>query len=299
MDFKRRIGLGLLLAGLQTSAFGFGAPVVSVSTTSVVLASNATSTSTVPSAVAASTWTWRTVPNNAFQVGENLLFSVKWGIITAGRSTLAVSAIEQVANRPAYHLISEAKSTGFVDTFYTTRDRNETWLDVQSLTTLRYEKHIHEGKFRVEAVIELDQVNHKFHDYSQRLDKGTSDYVEGAIPQNVMDVLGSMYYIRTQPLEVGQTFVIDVYDGKKIWPLVVKVVKHEKIKVSAGKFDTFMVEPELREPGIFVNKGKKLQVWMTTDPSHMPVLLRSEVFFGHVAAELISYQGSNAQPIHR
>jgi hypothetical protein len=83
--------------------------------------------------------------------------------------------------------------------------------------------------------------------------------------------------------------VIDVYDAKKIWPLVVNIEKRETVKVPAGKFDCFRVEPILRQPGIFVSKGKKLQVWMTADAVHMPVLMRSEVFIGHVSAELVSY----------
>src|SRR5258708_26632064 len=192
--------------------------------------------------------------------------------------------------------MSEARSSSFVDTFYKTRDRNETWLDTQSLSTLRYEKHIHEGRYRVEEAIDLDQINHRFYDYSQRLDKGTTDYVQGAIPPNVMDVLGSLYYVRTQALEVGQEFIIDVFDVKKIWPLLIRVEKRETSKVPAGKFDCFRVEPLLREPGIFVSKGKKLQVWMTADEYKMPVLMRSEVAIGHVTAELVSYHRPTISP---
>jgi hypothetical protein len=236
-----------------------------------------------------STDTWRTVANSAFTVGEDLFFVVKWGVVTGGHSTLAIRNIETMEGRSAFHIVSEARSTGVVDAFYKTRDRNETWLDVQSLATLRYEKHIREGKYRVEQTIELDQINHRFRDYFERLDKGTTSYVEGPVPPYVMDVLGSLYYVRTLPLEVGQSFSIDVYDGKKVWPLVVKVGKREKVKVPAGKFDCFRVEPLLREPGIFIKKGKKLQVWMTADQYRMPVLMRSEVAFGHVAAELVSF----------
>jgi hypothetical protein len=252
-------------------------------------AASSTNTYVVPDYPPSSTDTWRTVQNTAFGVGEDLFFVVKWGVITGGHSTLAIRNIEEISGRPTYHIVSEARSVGVVDAFYKTRDRNETWLDTQSLVTLRYEKHIREGRYRVEQAVDLDQVNHRFRDYFERLDKGTTKYVEGPIPPYAMDVLGSLYYVRTQPMQVGTSFTIDVYDGKKVWPLIVKVEKREKIKVPAGKFDCFRVEPLLREPGIFVSKGKKLQVWMTADERHMPVLMRSEVAFGHVAAELVSY----------
>ena len=49
----------------------------------------------------------------------------------------------------------------------------------------------------------------------------------------------------------------------------------------------YRVEPVLRERGIFISKGKKLEVWLTADARHMPVLMRSEIFIGHVSAELV------------
>src|SRR5439155_86286 len=81
-----------------------------------------------------------------------------------------------------------------------------------------------------------------------------------------------------------------VQSGEKTWPLVVNVKKLEKVKVKAGKFLCYRVEPVLRERGIFISKGKKLEVWMTADARHMPVLMRSEIFIGHVSAELVKMQ---------
>jgi hypothetical protein len=290
MVYKFVIILGLAL-GLAGPALSAQSPVVSVSTSPAYITPVAISSYPVTSSDS-----WRTVPNHAFREGELLEYVIKWGIVTGGHSSLNVKGIEKLGDRMAYHIVTEAQSIGIVSTFYKTHDRNETWLDVPSLITLRYEKHIHEGKYRVEAAIDFDQVNHQYYDYSNRLDKGTTEYAQGPIPPYVMDVLGSMYYIRTQPLSVGQTFVIDVYDGKKIWPLIVKVEKKEKIKVAAGKFECFRVEPTLREPGVFISKGKKLQVWMTTDTPHMPVLMRSEIFIGHVAAELVKYRLDSTSP---
>ncbi|MBI1979160.1 MAG: DUF3108 domain-containing protein, partial [Elusimicrobia bacterium] len=54
----------------------------------------------------------------------------------------------------------------------------------------------------------------------------------------------------------------------------------------AGKFDCFLVEPFIRERGLFIQKGKKLKVWLTADEKKIPVKMRAEVFIGHVSAEL-------------
>jgi hypothetical protein len=45
----------------------------------------------------------------------------------------------------------------------------------------------------------------------------------------------------------------------------------------------------MREPGLFKHKGK-LQVWMTDDEYHMPVLMKSKIPVGSVNAVLVEYQ---------
>src|SRR5258708_4958049 len=166
-----------------------------------------------------------------FQEGEDLLFRIRWGAVTGGYSSLSVKDIAQVAGRPAYHIVSEAHSTGFVDTFYHVEDRNEAWLDTQWPRSLRYEKKIREGKYRVHEVVTLDQTTHRFHEQEYRLDKNTFEEKEGQIPANVLDVLGSLYYLRSLPLEVGKSYTIDVHSGDKTWPLLVGVKKRKRIKV--------------------------------------------------------------------
>ena len=223
-----------------------------------------------------------------FQEGEDLVFQIRWGVVTGGYATLSVPSIDLIDGKPAYHILSEARSTGMVDTFYRVRDKNEAWLDTAMPRSLRYSKTILEGKYSVNEVVELDQAARKFHMTEVRHDKNNArEEKQGAIPANVLDVLSSLYYVRSLPLEVGKSFTIDVHSGDKTWPLVVQVKQLEKVKVKAGKFLCYRVEPMLRERGIFISKGKKLEVWLTADARHMPVLMRSEIFIGHVSAELV------------
>jgi hypothetical protein len=232
-----------------------------------------------------------------FREGEDLTFVIRWGLITGGYATLSVPSIVQVGNESAYHILSEAKSTGVVETFYKVRDRNEAWMDTKEPRTLRYAKRLKEGKYNVEEVVELDQEARTFHMTEVRHDKnGRREEKKGEIPPNVLDVLSSLYYIRSQPLEVGKEFTIDVHSGDKTFPLVVKVKKLEKVKVKAGKFLCYRVEPVLRERGIFISKGKKLEVWLTADEARMPVLMRSEIFIGHVSAELVKHKVPEPAP---
>jgi hypothetical protein len=236
---------------------------------------------------AASSDTWRSVTNTAFSGDEHLSFVVKWGIVTGGYSTLSIQGIETVNGRPAWHIVSEARSGGVVTAFYKVEDHNEAWLDREALVSVRYEKRIKEGKYRIEESTLLDQPRSRFHLQSYRLDKNRYEQKEGPLPPNALDVLGSLYYVRALPLAVGQSYTMDVLSGDKVFPLEVKVKKRERIQVPAGTFDTLLVEPFLRAPGIFIAKGKKLEVWLTDDARHLPVRMRSDVFIGHVSAELL------------
>jgi hypothetical protein len=219
--------------------------------------------------------------------GENLDYVIRWGAITGGYSQLAIQGVDLIGAHPVYHIVSQAHSTGLVDKFYRVNDRNESWISMDTPYSLRYQKQIQEGKYRVQEVVDLDQDTHQFHEHEDRLDKNSHDQKDGPIPPNVLDILGSLYYVRTLPLAVGASYTIDVHSGDKTWPLMVKVLKRERIKVKAGKFDCFKVQPLLREPGVFVSKGKKLEVWLTADARRIPVLMRSEIFIGHVSAELV------------
>jgi hypothetical protein len=236
---------------------------------------------------------WRSVPNASLPKAEELNFALRWGVITAGRATLSVRGIESAAGRPAYHLSSIARSTGFVNTFYKVEDHSDAWVDTASLTTVRYEKYVREGSYRIQENADFDQTCRRYFQRSIRFDKNNKvEDRAGKLPAYALDVFGSLYYMRTLPLEVGQTYTFDVLSGDKVWPLVVNVKRRETVKVTGGRFDCFVLEPILRQPGIFVAKGKKLEVWITADERRMPVRMRSEVVIGHVAAEITDYKGN-------
>ena len=145
------------------------------------------------------------------------------------------------------------------------------------LYTLRYVKTLKEGKYEAYESVDFDQVSH------------TATYLGGEvveIPPRVQDVLSSLYYIRTMDLEVGKSVFINNHADEKNYPLEVKVLRIEKIKVPAGTYECYVLEPILRASGVFQHKGK-LTVWMSTDPSRIPVMMKSKILIGAINAVLI------------
>ncbi|MFH1620348.1 MAG: DUF3108 domain-containing protein [bacterium] len=217
--------------------------------------------------------------------GETLEYEISWGFIKVGTSDMSAKQTVMVSSRPCYHIVSTAKSGSVIDTFYKVRDLNESWMDAFSFISMGYSKNIREGGYRRREWVVFDQENRVFR--AESVGKsGTPSFKEGPLPGPVHDMLSSLYFVRSRPLEVGRDIIMDV-NSTKNWPLVVKVIKKEKVKTPAGKFECFLLEPKLREEGIFVAKGKRLRVWLTADEDMIPVQMKAEVFIGHVSAELV------------
>lgn len=217
---------------------------------------------------------------------ENLKFEISWGPVNVGEASLEVAQKVSFAGKPAYHIVSQAKSNPFCDVFYKVRDLNESWMDAANLSSLGYSKNLREGHFfRDEWVF----FNHDTRSFLARTvsKNGSVAYSSGTIMPHIQDILSSLYYLRSQTLTPGKNVSVNV-NTKKNWPLLVRVIRKEKITVPAGTFDTVLIEPLIRKHGIFVQKGRKLQVWLTDDSKKIPVQMQVDILFGHVNAVLVS-----------
>ncbi|HDQ46169.1 MAG TPA: DUF3108 domain-containing protein [bacterium] len=222
---------------------------------------------------------FRTVENHAFGVGEHLEFDIAFKFITAGTATMSVLDTMWVFGRPSYHIRTTASSNAFFSRLYRVRDRVESLMDMQGLFSWKFEKHLREGRYRADRYATFDQRN------------GLVYYRKDTVsaPLYVQDILASLYFARTQPLEVGRHLDIDNFADGKVYSLRVLVHRKETVKVPAGKFKCLVVEPVLREEGLFKQKGK-LTIWLTDDTRRMPVLMKSKILVGSIDARLTSYR---------
>ncbi|MDI6757608.1 MAG: DUF3108 domain-containing protein, partial [Endomicrobiia bacterium] len=219
-----------------------------------------------PAAPEAPAFVWRKVDNIAFSVGERLTFEIKWQFITAGIAVMDIREIvapPTAPSRPSYKIVTEARSAPFIDNFFKVRDENISYLDVESICSHTLESNISEGNFSKKETVVFDQINHTF---------ALSDGKTGPTEPWVQDVLGALYYARLLPLVPGAEFSFPAHSGDKTYPLLVKVLGRETVRVPAGEFECFKLEPALRGDGVFKAQGR-LWVWVTSDERRMPVLM--------------------------
>lgn len=229
---------------------------------------------------------WRTI-KGSLPTKEDLVFDVYWKFVKVGQGTLEITGIEEINGRTAYHIYSQAKSAPFFDTFFKVRDTNQSWVDTESLCSLRFATNISEGGWKKFEQLDFDHENQKY----ARNDDGTMKY--GDTVRWVQDVLSSLYLMRNLDLEVGKEYVFDAHSGDDTWPLKTKVLGKETVKVEAGTFDCLVLEPSIRgDAGIFKAQGK-LKVWVTDDANKMPVKMKSKIPVGSISAELSTYKSES------
>jgi hypothetical protein len=215
---------------------------------------------------------------------EKLTLDVSWGLLSVGEATLGVDKIVMFNGRPAYHIVSEARSNSFCDTFYSVRDLNESWLDARTLTSLGYSKRLREGRYYRDVWVLYDRDAGTFVERQTAKD-GSFSIKTGTIPASVQDILSSVYFLRSHELPDGGRVIVDVNTPDN-WPLVVRVTKREQVKALGGRRDAVLVEPAMRREGLFIQKGKRLRLWLSDDAERRPLVMKVEVFFGHITAVL-------------
>ena len=219
-----------------------------------------------------------------FGVGERLRYSMEFSVMRAGRSEMSIVGVDSSFGRPAFHFRSRVKSTRTVDLIYKVRDVIEAWFDVSGLYSWRYDRYVREGGYR----------SRKFFDYNHRTGWASVSNENG--PKGVVrftpfshNIISALYWVRCQPLEAGVDLRVPLHDQSVQYPLTVKVYGIEEVKVPAGTFRCWKVEPVIESEGLFKMAGRLL-VWLTDDDLRIPVMMASKIPVGSIVGRLVEYR---------
>ncbi len=220
---------------------------------------------------------------------ERLVFEISWFNLKGGTAVIEVSEGAELNGRKLHQISAVTNSNSFVDKFHKVRDRVDSFVYADNLSSAGFKVHQEEGSYRQDKEISFDYTKGVA---TYKVDKETSIY---PIPLFLQDALSSLYYLRTRKLVIGEPVIIDVFEDKKLWQLEVQVLGNEKISTPAGEFDTVLVKPLLKFEGIFQRKGE-VYVWLTDDSRKMPVRMKSKIKIGSVFADLVEYRNSSQGP---
>ena len=198
-----------------------------------------------------------------YAVGEELTYRATFSGIPAGTARMRVDGIELVRGRPAYHVVFSVD--GGVPLFRV-HDRYESWIDVETLASLRHRQQISEGRYHRTTSYEI---------YPERAEyQKQGDSVRASV-SNPLDDGSFIYAVRTAGVNVGETRSDNRYFRPDKNPVVLTGLRRDTVRVGAGTFPATVVRPTIRTSGIFSNDGQA-QVWFTDDANRYPVQVKAK-----------------------
>jgi len=225
----------------------------------------------------------RFAPQSAFGVGERLVFDVGYGFFTAGEAVMTIPKTDTMFGRPCYQVLFTVNSTPTFSWIYRVEDRYETLLDVTGLFPWKFVQRVREGNYKRDFSAVFDQVNN----IAYAEDK------QYPIPPYVHDVVSAFYYIRTldySASRIGQKSMLENFYKDSTYSLAVKFLGRQRIEVDAGTYDCIILEPLIKEGGLFKSEGRVL-VWLTDDERKIPIKVSTKIIIGSIDAELREYSG--------
>lgn len=215
--------------------------------------------------------------NFPFAIGERLVYEVKFGPLKVGQGSMEVLDIVTLRGRDAWH--TRFRVRGGVP-FYRVDDMLESWIDTTSFNSLRFVQDLNEGGKERERRYEIFPDRSKFQENEKPEELSVS---------NPLDDGAFLYFVRTIPLVVGETYEFHRYFRSDRNPVVVKVLGREKITVPAGTYNTIVIQPVIKSKGIFSEDGQA-RIWLSDDTARIMVQMKSKTRIGSLNLYLQSHR---------
>jgi len=233
--------------------------------------------------------TIRNINNEAFQVGERLKYRFYYdawltGKVTAGFGVLEVKEADSTfGGHEVYHIKAEGKSRGMFNWFYKVHDRFDSYVDKASLAPHYFARRTREGGFKKDDEYDFHQ--------NENYVITRSDSIE--IPFFTQDFISAVYYARTfdtDTLEIGDVIPINFFLDDSVYKSAIIFDGKDTVEINLGSFHCLKFLPGMATGEVFSNQYP-MELWVTDDKNHVPILARSAVIVGNVKAELMEFEG--------
>jgi hypothetical protein len=204
-----------------------------------------------------------------FSVGETLRYEAKLGYFSVGTASVTVTRLVRERGSEAF----EFAMTG--------RGGPPGWRVSYDLMSRVGTERFHSLRFHRKLVQGGKVDEHAYiivPDSARYREEGVpGDWVA---PTEPLDELAFLYYLRSAPLEVGQSYSLDRYFKSGYNPVGVTVTGRESVQTLQGT----------SQPCLSVRvttRGTSMQVWFSDDKRRLPVQLELPLPFGSVTLQLV------------
>jgi len=216
------------------------------------------------------------------RLGERLSFQGRWIGIPVGYGWIEVKEIVELEGRRAYHIEAQGHSNQILSAFYPIHDVVHSYLDVETLKPLRFEKQQREGDYRADEIVTFDYAT-GVAAYRSLLNQSVKEI---PIPPDVQDLISALYWFRAQPLGSDGPLTLNLYTDEKIYETGLEITGPVPLELlKRGTFQCVEVEPQASFKGLLVKRGR-LWAYLTADAHRVPLLVKATTPWGPMTAVL-------------
>jgi len=226
------------------------------------------------------------VENKAFKLGEKLRYRVSYGAIDAGEVVLEVKETHMQGNdgRKLLRAVGIGRTLGAFNSFYRVYDVYETYIDKESIMPWYFKRRVDEGGYKINQ-------DYEFLHHRKLVDNGGGK--KFVVPMGIQDMVSSFYYARTlnfSTMKVGDISEFKCFMDDEIFPLQIRYVGKETVKLRGGKIECLKFQPVV-QTGRYFKSDDDVVFWITNDQNRIPVMVKAKIPVGSVKMHLVEWSG--------
>ena len=202
-------------------------------------------------------------------------------MVTAGGAQLQLARVQQ-----DWQINLNLESAGLVSRLYRIQDTYKV-TSSDKFCGINSSFEAQEGKRHVVESEQFDGPRRKAIFDLHDLVKNVSEHHELDIAPCTHEVVGALQALRQQRLEAGKSITLPIANGKKMAYAKIEAQGKENVTIDGKSYATMRYEAYIFDNVVFRRKGS-LQIWLTEDPSRIPVQMRFQMGFpiGNITLEL-------------
>jgi hypothetical protein len=215
-------------------------------------------------------------PSYPFAVGDSLEYSAKLGFLRLGTGYIQIPGIDTVQGVPSFVFRFALTGGNFL---YRLDSVLESRTGVHDLKSRRYDSMTDENGTVRKRRYDIFPDSGFYRESGDTGSKPTTDHP--------LDDAAFLFFVRTVPLQVGETYRLAYYFRKEKNPLILRVEKRERMELPDGSsVDCLVVWPIMGDRGIFAER-QQARVWLTDDSRRIPVQITTRYPFGVITLRLL------------
>jgi hypothetical protein len=232
---------------------------------------------------AAAVGAWRTSPLRAETAppGELFRYSVGWRGFTGAYASLSVESPSPDVQR----ITADIENTAILRFIFRIRDRFQVLRSAQdgrTLKTFLWQNENGNRRYREETFLDDRVVSTEKHAAGERTQKVD-------VVRRPLDPLSALFWLRSQPLEVGHQPMTQVFANNRVFEARMHVREKEPVRAVGRTFDALRVTATFHREGREVD-GVRGTFWISADPRRLPLKVQADTTYGPVSGTLTEFK---------